>query len=455
MKRQPHQAQDHGAELALCGAVLVDEGILDAVNIEPEHFFDPRLRRLWGHMQGLRSRGIPLDDVTLLDGAPAGVDLTVIAEVAAGAGSSRNAEHYAETVRRHALTRQVLLALSSVMAKHEAGMAEGKDLLDEALATITRIDVGRPGTTLAIGDLVRRRMKQLDALTAARANGISLGGVPTGSAMLDAETDGWPIGLVSIVAARPGMGKSAFLLAATEAATRAKYGAHVFSVEDSAEVYTDRALSQESGVPGADIRGQLKRLQLENLSLGAKRLVERKNWLYEDVSSVSAEDIVRAVRRKRVENNTKLVVVDYLQLVRRPKRYESIHDAIFQVLVILADAARQDGIAYVVASQLNREVEKRQDKRPKLSDLRDSGSIEERAKLIIGLYRGSYYGDPQKGVDYDPSSSDPRERYQPDENEWRRRLDVYLLKHSQGEANNYVRCNFDGPTMRITQERDP
>jgi replicative DNA helicase len=447
MKRLPH---DPSAELALCGAALVDGGVLDAIDVQDEHFFDPRLRRLWGHMQGLRARGVAIDEVTLLDGAPAGVDVVLISEVAAKGGNSRNAGHYAETVRRHALTRQVLTTLADLTTRAGDGRVEGKDLLDAALGAITRIDVGRPGTTLTIGDLVRRRMRQLDELAAARArNEHCLSGVPTGIPALDVETGGYPLGLLTILAARPGMGKSAFLLETTEAATRAGYGAHVFSVEDSQEVYTDRALSQESGVPGANIRGQLQRLQLEHLSMGAKRLVERKNWLYEDVSSVTAEDIVRAVRRRRAENNTKLVVVDYLQLVRRPKRYESVHDAIFQILVILAEAARQDGIAYLVASQLNREVEKRQDKRPKLSDLRDSGSIEERAKLILGLYRGSYYGDPQKGIDYDPSASDPRERFEPNADEWARRLDVYLLKHSQGEANNFVRCDFDGPTLRI------
>jgi replicative DNA helicase len=440
------------AELALCNAALADGGVLDAVDIEPGHFFNPRLARMWRHLQGLRKRGIAVDEVTLLDGAPEGVDIELVAQVGASGGYSRNAEHYAETVRRHALTRQVLTAMADLTTRASAGMLDGKDLLDAALSAITGIDVGRPGTTLTIGDLVRRRMRQLDELAAARArNEHCLSGVPTGIPALDVETGGYPLGLLTILAARPGMGKSAWLLETTEAATRAGYGAHVFSVEDSEEVYTDRALSQESGVPGANIRGELQRLQLEQLSLGAKRLVERKNWLYEDVSGVSAEDIVRAVRRRRAENNTKLVVVDYLQLVRRPKRYESVHDAIFQILVTLADAARQDGIAYLVASQLNREVEKRQDKRPKLSDLRDSGSIEERAKLILGLYRGSYYGDPQRGVDYDPSASDPRERFEPNEDEWRRRLDVYLLKHSQGEANNFVRCDFDGPTMRIKE----
>jgi replicative DNA helicase len=449
MKRLPH---DPSAELALCGAALVDGGVLDAIDVQDEHFFDPRLRRLWGHMQGLRARGVAIDEVTLLDGAPAGVDVVLISEVAAKGGNSRNAGHYAETVRRHALTRQVLTTLADLTTRAGDGRVDGKDLLDEALAAITRIDVGRPGTTRNIGDLIKLRLVELDAINAARSRGEEwLSGITTGLPKLDAETSGWPLGMLSIVAARPGMGKSAFMLSCTRAAAAAGHGVHVFSFEDARSMYTDRAMSQASGVPGAAIRGTMEMRHREQLIHGVKSLYALKRWLYEDVSALTAEDIVRAVRRARAENNTKLVVIDYLQRVRRPKRYESVHDSIFQTLSTLADAARHDNIAYVVASQLNRGVEKRPDKRPTLPDLRESGSIEELCKLIIGLYRGSYYGDPQKGIDYDPVSNDPRERFEPNDHEWKRRLDLWLLKHSQGEANGFVRCDFDGPTMQIRE----
>jgi replicative DNA helicase len=448
-RQQPHDQQ---AELALCGAAFVDGGVLDAIDVQPEHFFNPRLARLWSHMHAIRARNVPLDEVTLLDSAPAGVDLELIADVGASTGTSRNAAHYAEIVRRHALTRQVLVAASEIVARAQEGTVDGKELLDEAMAAITRIDVGRPASTITIREVIKRRMRELDQLAAARAQGLrTLLGITTGIPRLDSATGGWPLGLVSIVAARPGMGKSAFLLQAENAASEAGHGVHVISIEDTMSMYSDRALSQESGVPGEAFRmdngRQMDRLEKEEFLHGASRLFGRKNWLYEDVVSINAEDIVRAVRRSRATNNTKLVVVDYLQLVKRPKRYENIHDSIFQTISVLADAARQDGIAYVIASQLNRKVEERQDKRPQLSDLRDSGSIEERAKLVLGLYRGAKYGDPKAGVDFDPREGEPIPRA----DDWHRRLDVLLLKHSQG-GDGYVRCTFDGPTMRIRQE---
>jgi replicative DNA helicase len=112
---------------------------------------------------------------------------------------------------------------------------------------------------------------------------------------------------------------------------------------------------------------------------------------------------VRSVRRHRRANATNVVIVDYVQLVQRPHPRMSAHEALSEIVTTLADAAKQDRMAYVVMSQLNRGLEQRNDKRPQLSDLRESGSLEERAKCVIGLYRGSYYGAPTKGIDYDPS----------------------------------------------------
>ena len=117
----------------------------------------------------------------------------------------------------------------------------------------------------------------------------------------------------------------------------------------------------------------------------ATELHKRDNWLYEDVSDISAEEVVRAARRERQRNRTELVIVDYLQLLRRPRRYESVHDSITQTIDVLARAAKHDGLAYLVLSQLSRNVERRDNKRPMLADLRESGSIEERAKCILAL----------------------------------------------------------------------
>jgi replicative DNA helicase len=151
--------------------------------------------------------------------------------------------------------------------------------------------------------------------------------------------------------------------------------------------------------------------------------------------------------------------VDYLQLLRRPKRHESIHDAITQNMNTLANAAKHDNIAYVVLSQLSRTVERRNNKRPMLSDLRESGSIEERAKCVLGLYRGAYYGPPQPGIDYDDGSNGPEPSHdgddgdgmpgtRPTDADWKQLIEIHVLKNSNGRTG-YVRSRWHGATTRV------
>src|SRR5690606_23382996 len=143
---------------------------------------------------------------------------------------------------------------------------------------------------------------------------------------------------------------------------------------------------------------------LRNMQATIPSITSRGNWLFDDRSGISAQEIVRSVRRHRKQNNTKVVIVDYIQLVAKPSPRMTAHEALSESITVFADAAKQDNVAYVVMSQLNREIERREDKRPQLSDLRESGSLEERSKCVVGLYRGAAYGKkPKKGVDYQVS----------------------------------------------------
>jgi replicative DNA helicase len=217
----------------------------------------------------------------------------------------------------------------------------------------------------------------------------------------------------------------------------------VFSLEDVRATYADRALARGSEVPPETMRsGRLNAVQLENLDRAAHRLWVRKGWIVDDRSGLSADEVVRSIRRRRRENNTQLAVIDYVQLLRHPPRVENTHEAIKRNLNTLADAANADGIAYLVMSQLSRTIERREDKRPMLSDLRESGSLEERAKCVIGLYRGSVYGAPKKHVDFNPDSEPPSEE------EFAKRVDLLVLKNTNGRTG-YVRAKWDGPCTRV------
>ncbi len=434
---------DLDAERALIGAGPIDASVLHSPNLAPQQFANPQLRQLWRAMLALHSEGKPLDEVTVPQRAE--VAPALLGRCAITTPTAANAEHYAEIVREHALTRAVLAAAAEVLELHRRGQIAGSELLDAALKTFTAIDVGMPSQALAIGDVLSERFRELDEIARAVQDGVvRLTGVTTGIDPLDEIIGGIQPGLVTILAGRPAMGKSALALGCTAAATARGHGVHVFSLEDPRSAYADRTLAQAAAVPAEKVRAcRLTRDDFSRLTIKAADLMSRKRWLYEDVSDLSAEELVRAVRRNRTRNRTELVVLAYLQLLRRPRRYESIHDAITQNLEVLARAAKHDGIAYLVLSQLSRKVEGRNDKRPALADLRESGSIEERAKCVLGMYRGSYYGDkPKAEIDYEPDERAPTAE------EWERQIDILVLKNSNGRTG-YVRRRWDGPTTRV------
>ena len=434
---------DPDAERALVGAALLDASVLDLVELPAESFLDLALRRVWAAMLALHVQDQPIDAITAA--AQAQVPPALLSECALATPTAANAEHYAAIVREHALTRAVLAASAEVADLHRLGKAAGGELLGAALQAFTRIDLGLPGQAIPIGEVIKQRFRELAQIADARERGeLALTGVPTGIDALDDVLGGLQPGIVTILAGRPGMGKSALALGITDAASARGHGVHVFSLEDPRAAYADRTLAQAAHVPAERLRAaRLDRGDFSHLIQRSQDLGHRTNWLYEDVSGIGAEELVRAVRRQRAANKTKLVVIDYLQLLRRPRRYETMHDAVTQNIETLAEAAKHDGIAYLVLAQLSRQVERREDKRPQPADLRESGSIEERAKCILFLYRGSVYGEPRRGIDYDQDEPPPSPE------DWERRIDIIIAKNSNGSAGTYVRRRWDGPTTRV------
>lgn len=437
---------DPDAERALIGAALIEPSVLDRVALTPAHFAGIQERRVWQAMLELHADKQPLDALLIADREDA-ITPTYMAECALATPTADNAEYYADIVREYAITRAVLGAVEQLRALHRRGEARGAALLDAATRAISDIELDRSRQALTMGQLIRQRFAELDAILAARERGErALTGITTGIDKLDTILGGLQPEIVTVVAGRPGMGKSALAQGIADAATAAGHGVHVFSLEDAQSAYADRALARVGRIPTEHIRtARLTRGDMPRVMGAATELTRRKRWLYEDVSDISAEELVRAVRRERERNGTELVIVDYLTLLRRPRRYTSIHDAITQSIEVLARAAKHDKMAYLVVSQLNRSVESRNDRRPMAADLRESGSIEERAKCIMALYRGALYGEPRDGVDY--HSGDPDD-LRPTQEDWERRLDILILKNSHGRTGT-VRCQWDGPCTRI------
>lgn len=456
----PHNIE---AEASILGGVLLRNQVLaDVPELEPADFYDHRHRVVFQAMRDLEVAARPIDVVTVeheigktgkleaVGGVAFLGDLTLRVPIA------ENVVAYAAIVSELAQARAVAVAASEIVERCYEPDLDVREYLDDAEAKILKVSArrGRADDAAPIGALVRRRMRELDEIAGARARGeTALTGVPTGIRSLDEAIGGWQRGVVNLVAGRPAMGKSAVALAAAEAVAEAGDGVHVFSLEDSWRAYADRNLARRSGVPAERIRqANLQRQDLAPLTAAIGALKRHDRWIFDDRGGLSAADILRAVRRHRERLRTRLVIVDYVQLVRRNPRLDE-NAALDEIVTAFAAAAKDcDGaIAWLVLSQLNRKVEERADKRPLLSDLRGSGALEERAKVAVALYRGAYYhAEPQKEIDYDcscagkaPTSACP---HRPSAEDFERQLQILLLKNNNGQTGRAF-ATWRGPTM--------
>jgi replicative DNA helicase len=435
-------------ERSVLGAVILRPDTLALLpSLSTADFAGYRARATWDAIRSLEAAGKPID-LTLL-GAELerhekleAVGWAYLGECALHVPTIGNAIEYAKQIRDAALRRRLLASIAEIAETASHG-ATGAELLSMAIRGLSALDAEQPEDASAIGQVVKRRIAQLDQIARERATGQSImTGFPTGVEKLDDHIGGWQAGIVSIVAARPAMGKSSLGLATADASSKAGHGVHLFSLEDTEASYADRTLSRTSRVHAELLRGaDLNVGQLRDVTDAYRKIDQRKGWIVDSRSGISADEIVRSVRRRKKDNGTKVAIVDYVQLVKRPARM-SAHEALSEIVTTLADAAKQDGLAYVVMSQLNREIEKRDDKRPQMSDLRESGSLEERAKCIVGVYRGSEYGPPKKGIDYHDGHPAPSEE------EFKQQVQLLIMKNSNGRTG-VVRAKWDGPITRM------
>jgi replicative DNA helicase len=434
------------AEASVLGGVIMrNEVLADLDTLEPGHFYDPRHYVVFEAMRNLEAARKPIDVVMLETEIERSGKLGVIGsiaflgELALRVPTADNVRSYAEIVQEHATTRRLAIVASEIVERAYDPDADAQELLGDAMNALAKLDRAKPDSAVTIGTLAQRRVRELEQLMAARERGERrITGVPTGIASLDRKIGGYQYGIVNLIAARPAMGKTGAAMACVDAATHAGYAAHVFSQEDGWRAYTDRSLSRRSGIAVEKLRqGDLTSDDAAKLGAAMINLGQRKNWLVDERSGLSADEIVRSVRRWLPKLHTKLVVVDYVQILRRSPRLDE-NAAIYEIMTTFAHAAKADDIAYVVLSQLNRDVEKRVDKRPQMSDLRGSGALEEQSKIIVSPYRGAYYSDkPKRHVDYDCTCESPSTisdcTCAPSIETFERTVQMLILKNNQGE----------------------
>ncbi len=381
--------------------MLIDQ---DAILRATEHvddtmFYREGHRRIFRAMVAISERGDVVDPLTLSD------ELQRRGELDASGGkdyvgflvdavpTAANVEYHAKIVREKALLRRLIEASTEIVAEAFDARQTAGELLDHAESRIFEISQqrGREGFT-RIKELLWPTMERIEAL---QRGGKSITGVPSGFNDLDELTSGFQPSDLIVVAARPSMGKTAFILnIAQHAAIEHNVPVALFSLEMSKESLVQRMLTGEARVDAQKLRkGMLRDDDFPRLARAAGILAQAPIFI-DDSPGITLLEMRSAARRLRADANIGLVVVDYLQLIQSTSDAENRTQEISQISRSLKALAKELAVPVVALSQLSRATEQRTDKRPQLSDLRESGAIEQDADLVMFIYRQEMYEGP-------------------------------------------------------------
>jgi replicative DNA helicase len=395
----PHNLE---AERSVLGSVLLDNEVFATLEgtLVPEHFYKEGHRKVWRALDRLFRSGEPMDLVTVSEELRQSGELENVGSVAYLIGltdavsTAAYAESYANIVREKAVLRELIGASGRIMQGAYEQAAPLEELLDQAEASIFEISSSKRRSFF-------EGMPQLVSDTFAQINEHfnnpdPVSGVRMGFKELDVLTSGLQPSSLNVLAARPSMGKTAFALTiAQNVALREKRSVGIFSLEMSGVQLVTRMLCSEARVDMSRVRsGQLSDRDFQRLADTAGRMSEAKVFI-DDHADLTVMELRSRSRRLMAEHNLGLIVIDYLQLMSGNSRSqgENRQQEISNISRGLKALARELDIPVLVLSQLSRAVESRPNKRPMLSDLRESGAIEQDADLVMFIYRDEYY-DP-------------------------------------------------------------
>ena len=395
-KIPPHDIE---AEQALLGSMLTDqEAVTDAIEIlKPEDFYRDDNKYIFEAIFALYSRGEPVDIITVKD------ELTTMQKFEAVGGIEylatlpdkvplvSNAEKYISIVEEKSILRKLIKTADEIQTLGYEQTEEIDNIMDQAEKKIFDIMQGKnqKGYT-PIKDVLVETFAELEKLYNQKE---PITGVPTGFADLDYKTAGLHDSDLILIAARPAMGKSAFALnIATYAAINAKVPVVLFNLEMSKAQLVNRMLCSEAMVDSNKIRtGKIDEEDWMKLATALGPLSEAPIYI-DDTPGISIPEIRAKCRKLKLEKNIGLIVIDYLQLIQGSgKRNASREQEISEISRSLKILAKELNVPVVALSQLSRAAEARQDHRPMLSDLRESGAIEQDADIVMFLYRDDYY----------------------------------------------------------------
>lgn len=386
-------------EQAVIGSILMDKDkMTDVADIlVPDDFYQSEYRMIYQAMIQINSEGRPVDLVTVLEQLktmnvpPEVSSLDFMRDIANSVATSANAKHYAKIVKEKSLLRNVIKVNETIMEECYSGRESADAILEETEKQLFKLLQSRGAEDLTpIKDVVMEAINRIEA--ASKQSG-SVTGIPTGFTDLDYRTAGLQPSDMILVAARPSMGKTAFALnLAAHAACKKHITTAIFSLEMSKVQLMNRFLAMESGVSAQNMRtGNLSEGEWEKLVEGAAILGD-SGLVIDDTPGISISDMRSKCRKIKLEHDDLgLIIIDYIQLMTSSTRSESRQQEVSEISRSLKALARELNVPVIALSQLSRAVEQRPDHRPMLSDLRESGAIEQDADVVMFLYRDEYY----------------------------------------------------------------
>ena len=399
--------QDLHAEQSVLGSMLINkDAIADCLEAVKAHdFYRPAHELIFDAVLDLFGRGEPADAITVADELGKRGDLTRIGgqaylhQLIQAVPTAANAGYYAEIVHERAVLRRLVEAGTRIV---QMGYAQGEGDIDEivnrAQAEVYSVAEKRGGEDYnVLGDLLNETMEEIEA---ASGRTDDLVGVPTGFLELDELTNGLHPGQMIVVAARPAVGKSTLGIdIARAAAIKHNMAAAVFSLEMSRTEITMRILSAEATIQLQDLRKGLKNQEQWTKLARIMGKISNAPLFIDDSPNMSLMEIRAKCRRLKQQHNLRIVVIDYLQLMSSGKKVESRQQEVAEFSRALKLLAKELEVPVIAISQLNRGPEQRTDKRPQMSDLRESGSIEQDADVVILLHRDR--SDPERDGEAD------------------------------------------------------
>ena len=391
----PHSAE---AEKSVLGAAMLSkDALFDVMEVvKPADFYDENHKEIFQAMIDLNRKNAPVDALTVAEELKKRNSLEMvggreyIASLSSMTPTTSNAMEYGRIVAEKASVRRLIETADDIVTKGYDGTMDANQMLDYAESGIFEISQARQkGQYSHIRDVLVENLAIIDR--AEQMDG-GLTGITTGFSKLDEMTSGMQKSDLIILAARPAMGKTAFALSlARNAAVKGKASVMIFSLEMAKEQLTQRLLSMESKVDLQTLKtGRLERRDWDDLNV-ALDILSNSNIHIDDTAGISIMEMKSKCRRLKAEAGLDLVIIDYLQLMNPEGKADSRTQEISVISRNLKLLARELDCPVLVLSQLSRAPEQRTDHRPMLSDLRESGSIEQDADIVIFLYRDEYY----------------------------------------------------------------